>query len=346
MRGLRFSAVAFTAIALAACGGGGATGPRGGPAAPQTTLAPARSATTTMSLAIPIRKTNAHARKPSFVSPGLQSIAFYDANELVYVANVDLAAGPGASPGPSPSAGPSPSPAPSPTQGPQFQTFYSAPGAPTVLTPQSCTSDSATETCTVSVTTTPGRHIFGLVAYPNQQSGTPPPNTGFDPGPAVTLKGIISSEGQVTMTLAPGPNPGATLTMLGVASSAYVTSDSEEVELPYETPTSFPYQILDSAYAQILTPGDYDNGPVTFTATQPVFTVSPASVTTPPSSPGDQTVTVTCTAVNGGSATLLISAKNGPNTSYASGLVYTQSNYFSGGILATLLISCDPQPPQ
>ncbi|HTD32570.1 MAG TPA: hypothetical protein VK665_02835 [Candidatus Elarobacter sp.] len=342
MRALPLLSVVLTTSVLAACGGGGSSGP-GSATAPHTSLAPARTATTQMSLAIPIRTRSAHIRKPSFVSPGLQSIAFYDGTELVYVANVNLPAGQVSSTVRAPQAA---SPSPTPTQGPQFQTVYSQPGAATVVVPESCTNNTTTETCTLNVTTTPGRHIFDLIAYPNPQTATPPPNNGSDPGPPVTLQGIISSEGEVALSLVAGPNPGATLTLLGVASYAYVTSDSEEVELPYNTPTSFPYQILDSAYAQILTPGDYDNGPVTFTPTRPgVFTVSPTSQTTPPSSPGDQTLTVTCTAINGGTATLLVNAKTLPNTNYASSLVYSPSNY-SGGALTSLFISCDPEPPQ
>jgi hypothetical protein len=277
-----------------------------------------------MSLAIPIRKQSRHVRRPLFISPGLESIALYDGNELVYVANVDLAAPQ------------------------QFTTVYSAPGAATAVAPGSCTNTATTETCTVTLTTTPGRHVFGLVAYPTQQSGSPaPPGNGGDPTSPVTLSGVISSEGEVALSLVGGTNPGATLTMLGVAYTAYITSSSEEVELPYDTPTDFPYQILDSTFSQILQPGDYDNGPVTFTVTQPsVLTVSPSSQSTPPAAAGDQTLTVTCTAINGGTATLLMNAKTKPNTIYASSLAYSTSNYSAGGVLTSLLISCDPQPPQ
>ncbi|HEX3464476.1 MAG TPA: hypothetical protein VHS78_10555 [Candidatus Elarobacter sp.] len=308
--------------AVAACGGGGSTGP--GTSAPTPPRAFDRSATVPMSLSIPIRKPNAHVRRPRFVSPGLQSLALYDGNELIYVMNVDLAANG------------------------QFTTVYFAPGAATSVAPGSCTNNTTTETCTLTLTTTPGKHVFGLVAYPQQQSGSPaPPTTGGDPTSPVTLSGVISSEGEVTMNLSAGTNPASTLTMLGVAYTAYITSDSEEVELPYGTPTNFPYQILDSTFSQILQPGDYDNGPITFTATKPgVFTVSPTSLSTPPSAAGDQTLTVTCTAVNGDAATLLVSAKSKPNTNYASALAYSSANYSAGGVLTSLLISCDAQPPQ
>lgn len=340
MRGLRFLFAVLAAFTVAACGGGGGgTAPRGGPPVTQT---PQRSASLTMALAIPIRKqsTRARARAPRFVSPGLQSLALYDGSQLVYVANVDLSAGSqtsGAVRAPRATASTAPS---------QFTTFYAAPNAATTVTPGSCSNTGTTETCTITLTTTAGRHIFGLVAYPTQQTGTPPPDTGGDPGSPVTLNGIISSEGEVTLNLVGGTNPGATLTMLGVASNAFIRSDSEEVELPYNTPTQFSYQVLDSAYAQILTPGDYDNGPVTFTsAPAGVLSIAPSSVSTPPSQPGDQTVTVTCTQPAGGSATVVMSANSKPNASYASSLVYSRDNYFDGGILATLSISCDPIGP-
>jgi hypothetical protein len=315
MRGLRFLSVTFATLSLAACGGGGGgTAPSsGGPAPPR---APQRTATMPMTLAIPIRRKSSSLRRPRFVSPGLQSVALYDANLLVYVANVSLGANP------------------------QFTTVYSAPGSPTTVAPGSCTNNTTTETCTVTLTTTNGPHIFGLVAYPAQSSATPPP-CGGDVCPPVTFNGVISSEGEVAVILTGGANPPATLTMLGVASGAFIHDPG--VPLAYNTPTPVGYQILDSAAAQILTPGDYDNGPVTW-AVMPsgVLTIDQSSNSTPPSSSGDQTLTVTCTNAAGGAATITVSANSATNTPYATAFGYSSANYWGGGALTTLNVSCNP----
>jgi len=267
-----------------------------------------------MSLAIPIRKPNAHARRPRFVSPGLQSVALYDSNLLIYVANVSLG---------------------------QFTTVYAAAGAATTVTPGSCTVLPTTEICTVNLTTTSGQHSFDLVAYPVQQSATPPPcNT--DVCPPIGFNGVISSEGELNATLTGGPNPPATLTMLGVASGAVINGPSS-VQLAYNTPTAFGYQILDSAAAQILTPGDYDNGPVTWAVSPSgILTIDQSSNSTPPTVPGDQTLNVTCTNTAGGAATITASANGSPNTFYASALAYSSANYWGGGALATLNVTCNP----
>jgi hypothetical protein len=270
-----------------------------------------------MSLAIPIRRHSSSKRRPRFVSPGLQSVALYDANLLVYVANVNLGAAP------------------------QLTTFYAAAGAATTVAPGSCTNTATTETCTISLTTTVGPHAFDLIAYPVQQGGTPPPCP-VDVCSPVGFNGVISSEGELLVNLNGGTNPGATLTMLGVASGALIDGPSS-VQLAYNTPTPIGYQILDSASAQIVTPGDYDNGPVTWNVSPPgIVTIDQSSNSTPPSSPGDQTVTVTCTSAAGGSATVTASANGAPNASYASALVYSSANYWGGGALATLNVSCNP----
>ena len=313
MRGLRFLSVTLVMLSLAACGGGGGTAPSGGPA-PQR--AAQRTATMPLTLAIPIRKKSSSVRRPRFVSPGLQSVALYDGNLLIYVANVTLGANP------------------------QFTTVYSAPAAATTVTPGSCTNDTTTETCTATLTTTAGQHTFGLVAYPGQASATPPP-CNLDVCPPVGFGGTISSEGEVGVVLNGGPNPQATGTMLGVASGAFIHDPG--VPLAYNAPTPVGYQILDSASAQILTPGDYDNGPVTWAVTPAgVLTIDRSSNSTPPSSPGDQTLTVTCTNPAGGAATITASANNAPNTTYASSFAYSSANYWGGGAVATLNVSCNP----
>jgi hypothetical protein len=316
MRGLRFLFVTLVTVALAACGGGGGgagTAPSGGPAPPR---APQRTATMPLILAIPIRKKSSALRRPRFISPGLQSVALYDGNQLVFVANVTLGTNP------------------------QFTTVYAASGAATTVAPGSCTNTTTTETCTANLTTTTGAHTFGLVAYPGQAT-VPPPPCNLDVCPPVGFGGIISSEGEVGVVLNGGANPEAVGTMLGVASSAFIHDPG--VPLAYNTPTAVGYQILDSASAQIITPGDYDNGPVTWAVTPAgVLTIDQSSNSTPPSSSGDQTLTVTCTNPAGGTATITASANNAPNTTYASSFAYTPANYWGGGALASLNVSCNP----
>ncbi|HEX3464474.1 MAG TPA: hypothetical protein VHS78_10545 [Candidatus Elarobacter sp.] len=271
-----------------------------------------------MSIAIPIRKRSNSKRRPQFVSPGLQSLALYDSSLLIYVANVDLGAGS------------------------QLTTFYAADGAATTVAPGSCTNTTTTETCTLNFTTTPGPHKFDLVAYPAQQGGTPPPCP-VDVCSPVGFNGVISSEGELSVNLNGGPNPGATLRMLGVASGAVIDGGTSSVQLAYNTATPFAYQVLDSASAQILTPGDYDNGPVTWNVSPfGIVTIDQSSNSTPPSSPGDQTLTVTCTNPAGGAATITVGANGAPNTNYAAALVYSSANYWGGGALAALNVSCNP----
>jgi hypothetical protein len=269
-----------------------------------------------ITLAIPIRKTSSSRRRPRFISPGLQSVALYDSNLLVYVANLALGANP------------------------QFTTVYAPPGSATTVTPGSCTNNATTETCTVNLTTQNGPHIFGAAAYPGQSSGTPAP-CGGDVCPPVTFNGVISSEGEAAVTLNGGANPPAPLTMLGVASGAVIRDPG--VPLAYNTPTPVGYQILDSASAQILTPGNYDNGPVTWAVSPSgVLTIDQSSNSTPPTSSGDQTLNVTCTSAAGGAATITASANSAPNTLYSSGFGYSNANYWGGGALATLNVSCNP----
>ena len=316
MRGMRVFSATLTALAVSACGGGG--GRSGTPVGPAPPRAPQGAASMPLALAIPIRKRSSSVqRRPRFVSPGLQSVALYDTSLLVWVANVSLGANP------------------------QFTTFYAAPGSVTTVAPGSCTNNTTTETCTVNLTTTVGQHFFDLVAYPTQQSGTPPPCP-FDVCPPVNFNGVISSEGELNVILNGGANPGATMTLLGVASNAVINGPGT-VQLAYNAPTPFGYQILDSASAQILTPGDYDNGPVTWAVSPSgILTIDRSSNSTPPSSPGDQTLTVTCTNIAGGASTITANAKGAPNTLYLSGLSYSSSNYWGGGALATLNVTCNP----
>jgi hypothetical protein len=329
---LRSIAACLLVAALAACGGGGMTAPGAATAPLSPTLtsgATQAAATVSLSISFPKRSTSGHGRRPQYVSPGTESFAFYDGSELVYAGNIDLAAQQ------------------------QFSTVYASSG-PTTLTPGSCTDNSTTDVCTATITTQPGRHVFDMIAYPTTQgaSASPSPQPSSQPssnrrrtmdiGTPPTFTGVILSEGELVDSLSPGPNPGATLTMLGVASDAEISAP-EETEIAYNGSASFPFQVLDSAGYQILTPGTYDNGPVTLTASNPgIVTITPSSFASPPSSPGDQSFSVACTNPNGGSVTVSMNAKTAPNTTYASNLAYSPSNY-SPGTIATTVVSCDAQ---
>jgi hypothetical protein len=99
--------------------------------------------------------------------------------------------------------------------------------------------------------------------------------------------------------------------------------------------------VLDAAAFQIVQPGNYDNGPVTITASPaPLASIAPISQNAPPSVTGNQTFSLRCTGENGGQVTITASAQAAPNTTYASGLTYTTSNY-APTTLGTTTFFCD-----
>ena len=181
----------------------------------------------------------------------------------------------------------------------------------------------------------PGDHTYGLIAYPAPQTAA----TGGGP-PAFI--GVISSEGQVSVKVSPHDTTSASIVMAGVASNAYLAGPDEA---SFGQTVQYNYEIEDSTPLQIVTPGAYDNGPVTISSA-PSGTVTitpPTSFASPASSPGMQTFSVTCTNPNGGPVGLLLLAGSQPNTSYASGLTYSSANY-SSGQLASALLTCDSAP--
>jgi hypothetical protein len=311
MRARHLAAAIASAIALAACGGGGASAP-GAPAIPAAsavpTVAPQQQATVPMSISIPLRTPSATTRAPRFLSPSVSSLAIYDGTTLIYVANLAL------------------------DSTPQFATVYSRSGSTTVAF-GTCTFTSSRATCTLTVTSTVGQHAFDLIAYPGNQSSasqsTPP-----------VFTGVISSEGELSVNLSPGTNPGQTLTMLGVASNVLIAGSASGA---YNTATTFGYRIQDSTNSQIVQPGTaYDNGPVTITASPSgIVTIAPNSIAIPPAAVGDQNFGVTCVNASGGSVTISFNAKTSPNTAYASALTYSASNY-SGATIATTPFTCNP----
>jgi hypothetical protein len=317
------SAVALaSALALAACGGGGGGGTSPAPAAaampPVPTAAPVAPAATgsvLMSISIPRRNPSGSARSPQFISPSASAIAIYDGATLVYVANLNLD-----------------------SQTP-FNTIYAKSGNTTV-TPGTCTFGN-TATCTLSITATVGAHTFDLLMYPQLQGSqaTSASRKPSDTGTPPTFAGVISSEGELAVTIVVGTNPAATVTLLGVADQAVFAGTTEAA---YNATATFGYRIQDSTSAQIIQPGTaYDNGPVTITANTPgIVTITPSSVSTPPTSVGDQSFNVQCVNTAGGTVTITIGAKTHPNTAYVDGLTYTSSNY-SNGTLTSFSFTCD-----
>jgi hypothetical protein len=312
-------AATVSILALSACGGGG-----GGASAPTVpgppvvaTTAPQASGTIPMSISIP-RKPSSSGRSPQFLSPSVSSIAIYDGATLLYVANLAL------------------------DSTPQFTTVYAKSGNSTV-TFGTCTFTNSAAVCSLTVTSTVGPHKFDVIAYPTSQGGQvlPPSNirTVLDTGTPPTFTGVISSEGELSATIVSGVNPGATLTLLGVADQVLFAGLSEAA---FNSVTTYGYRIEDSTNSQIVLPGNaYDNGPVTITAAPSgIVTISPNSVATPPATVGDQNFDVTCVNASGGTVTISFNTRTSPNTAYASGLTYTTANY-SGATIQTIPFTCD-----
>ena len=318
----RFLTAALTSIALAACGGGGGSTSPVAPALPvavatNAPTVPAPTGTVPMTISIPHVTPSAAERAPRWLSPSTGSLALYDGTTLIYVANLSL------------------------DSSTQFTTVYAKSGS-TTAAPGTCSFTSSTATCTLTITSTIGPHKFDLIAYPGSQ-GQQAQSAGrtiLDTGTVPTFTGIISSEGELSVTLSPGANPGQTLTMMGVADKVNYAGTSENA---YNSVTTYGYRILDSTNSQIVQPGAaYDNGPVTITAAPPgIVTISPNSIATPPASTGDQNFTVTCVNASGGTVTISFGTRTSPNTAYASGLTYTTSNY-SGATIQALQFICDP----
>ncbi|MEA2690077.1 MAG: hypothetical protein QOD51_2684, partial [Candidatus Eremiobacteraeota bacterium] len=226
MKARYLSAAIASAITLAACGGGGgSTAPA--PAAPvipvatSAPTAPLEHATIPMTIAIPRLTPSGTARSPRFLSPGVGSIAIYDGATLLYVANLAL------------------------DSTPQFTTVYAKSGSTTVAF-GSCTFTNSRATCTLTITSTVGLHAFDIIAYPGaqgQQSGPAPAPRSPQPadtGTPPVFTGVISSEGELSVNLSPGANPGQTLTMLGVASNVLIAHAANG---PFNQATTFGYRI-------------------------------------------------------------------------------------------------------
>lgn len=306
-----------TAVLMTACGGGGGrVAPVGTPVGTsqsdssstgRLTLSAAFGAVA-IAAASKHRAPASELRRPSFITPGLRSLAVYDSATLVYVANVDLAAAQ------------------------QFTTVYANSNPRYAVIPGGCTNNATTETCQLEVDAKPGQHTFDLIAYPAPQTAA------TDGGPPA-FTGVISSEGEVSATIHPHDVVNASLVMLGVASTASLSGPDEAA---LNQTVQFTYQVTDSTPLQIVSPGAYDNGPVTLSVVPDgIATVTPpTSFASPASSPGPQTFSVTCVNPNGGTASVLLQANAQPNTSYASQLTYSTVNY-SYGTLAFVLLTCD-----
>jgi hypothetical protein len=322
VRLLSVAALAST-LALAACGGGGGGGTSMAPAAPAppgaTTApaAPAASGSVPMSISFALHSPSGSARAPQFVSPGAAAMAIYDGATLVYVANLGF------------------------DSGTQIVTVYAKSGSTTVA-PGTCTFTSSRASCTLTLTATVGAHKFDLVMYP-QNEGTQATSSQrkvSDTGTPPTFTGVISSEGELAVTLVAGTNPAATITLLGVADQVIFAGLSEAA---YNDTVTYGFRIEDSTNSQIVQPGDaYDNGPVTVTAAPAgIVTITPSSFSTPPASVGDQNFDVQCVNTAGGTVTITFNTQTRPNTAYASGLTYSTANY-SGSTIQSFSFTCDP----
>lgn len=315
MRTTPVATLALT-LALTACGGGGGVAPSG-PALVAPTSAPAPTATMSLSISIPDRTTSSSARTARYVSNGTMALAVYDGATLLYVGNLFL------------------------TPGPAFTTLYAKSGSTTVA-PGDCVKGALRTTCTLTVTTTPGAHTFGLTAYGQLQGGVVLPGSTqrlvSDTGTPPTFTGLILSEGELAMTAVGGTNPAQTITLLGVADIAQWSGPQTA---SFNQTATIGYIIQDARSGQIVLPGDtYDNGPVTITASPSgILTFAPVSQTTPPATNGSQTFDVKCTSGGGGLVTFTASAGTHPNATYASGLTYSSSNY-SNGTLSTRTFRC------
>lgn len=272
------------------------------------------------------------ARAPQYVSQGTQSVAAYDGSTLIYVGNV--------------------------VQGspPTISTVYAKVGTTTV-TGGSCVNGSGSTTCTISLTTNPGAHLFDVITYPVPQGQLQAPSLRRNPkdvGTVPAFNGVILAEGELAVTLVAGTNPPQTIVPLGVADRVIFTGPVLTQHLNGTGPLvgvigttyTFTYTVNDSATVQaggfqIVTPGDYDNGPVTIAETDGggIVTMTAVSQGTPPANTGPQSFTVTCAA--NGTATITGSAKTKPNATYASALTYTPSNYPTA-TLGTTTLQCVP----
>ena len=317
MRPAPLAILALT-LALAACGGGGGVAPVSSPSAPTSPARP--TATTSISISIPnSTTTTAFTRTARYVSDGTMALAVYDGAMLLYVGNLFV------------------------TPGPAFSTLYAKSGTTTV-TPGDCVKGNLAMTCTLTVTTVPGPHTFGLTAYGQLQGGVVLPGsaqrTVLDTGTPPTFTGLILSEGELSMTAVGGTNPGQTITLLGVADIAQWFGTQPPVG--FNQSGTLNYAIQDARSGQIVQPGNaYDNGPVTITASPaPLVSMTPISQSVPPSTNGSQSFTFKCVSGSGGTVTFTARAGTQPNATYASGLTYSPSNY-SNGTLSSTSVQCN-----
>jgi hypothetical protein len=326
MRAPYLVTVALTLV-LAGCGGGGGTGGSNAPVAPIAGPVVPSSATFPLTITVPARVVGSAARAPRYVSPGTASVVVYEGTAVLYVGNFNAAANP------------------------QFTTVFAKTGT-TAVTAGTCTAVSGGTTCTLTIVTTVGAHTYDVVTYPQSQGAqaTSVARTVDDVGTLPTsFRGVILSEGELSVNLSPGTNPAQTITLLGVADLVSFTGPVLTLHLNGTGPLvgligtqyTFQYTINDSSGNQIVLPGNYDNGPVTIAETDGgnIVTMTPISSTAPPAASGNQSFTVTC--ANNGTATITAAAQNKPNATYVSGLTYTSANY-SSGTLGTTTIQCVP----
>ncbi|HZO92570.1 MAG TPA: hypothetical protein VFB22_02285 [Candidatus Baltobacteraceae bacterium] len=339
----RLATAAALIALLAGCGGGGGGSTSiPGSAVPQnlsqatptppTTTSSSSRATVTVAVSIPHRKAGGGlVRRPDYISSGTQAILFYDGNTIAGVINVNTSI-------------------PSPTA-----TIVWAGSGSDTISNASCSAGATADTCMATVTTTIGAHTFGMVAYDQPVSTS-------SPSPSPTAKptserrvpdalyggGVILSEGQSSaVTLQPGSNPGATITLNGVAAAAsmpaittpYTYNEQSNVGVVGVGTYTGSITIEDASFATITTPGTFDNGPVAVTEQDAngIVSITNGSWSNPPSTAGAESYTVSC--LKAGTATLQATAKTSPNTSYVFHITYSSANYATSPI-ATLNFTC------
>ncbi|HEY0615730.1 MAG TPA: hypothetical protein VGC96_13845 [Candidatus Elarobacter sp.] len=325
----RYSVSLALAAALAGCSGGSG-GSSGAPVAPINGPVVPSTATFPLSITIPKRTVapSGRDRAPQYVSAGTQSVAVYESTTLIFVGNFNV------------------------NSVPQFTTVYAKSG-PTTVTDGSCTASASSSTCTMTIQTTVGAHVFDVLTYPVSQGSqaSSAQRSAQDFGTVPTFHGVILSQGELSVSLNPGTNPGQTITLLGVASQATFAGPSPALTFHLNgtgplvgivgTQYTYQYSINDSAGLQIIQPGNYDDGPVTVSETDgnAILTMTAVSTSTPPAAAGTLTLTVTC--AKAGVATITAGSASHPTATYASGLTYNASNYSNGTLGSTTLQCAD-----
>ncbi|HZO92569.1 MAG TPA: hypothetical protein VFB22_02280 [Candidatus Baltobacteraceae bacterium] len=340
--GLRRSAAAAGVVALLTGCGGSSSAPVAALPHGVATTTPGLStsssgrATVTVSFRIPLKKraSSSASRRPDYISSGTQAVAFFDGTTVAGVVNVDL------------------------SSDPQTSTVVYAGGPNDGIANASCSGADIVYTCTATLATTVGAHTFFMVTYDEPVStSSPSPTPSSSPKPtaerrlpdALYENGIILAEGQsVPLSLQPGTNPGATITLNGVAATTEFAEFEEPDGVVVRPALRAPNQgvvgdgqydiemvIEDASGNVITTPGTFDNGPVIVSEQDAngILTITAGTFTTPPDTSVNVDFFVSCNKP--GTATIQATANTKPDTAYVARLPYNSSDYASSPIGTT-----------